>query len=97
MHRLARLVGAMYSVYRSKHALSAGKNREFGGAAVEHQGGRKTVNYRGPNSPRLLWITQGAPAPSFSELDASGGSARVSPVTITPSLRCVIAKRQPIT
>lgn len=61
MHRLARLVGAMYSVYRSKHALSAGKNREFGGAAVEHQGGRKTVNYRGPNSPRLLWIGLGAP------------------------------------
>ena len=52
----------MYSVYRSKHALSAEKNREFGGAAVEHQGGRKTVNYRGPNSrPRFLWIAAGAP------------------------------------
>lgn len=61
MHRLARLVGAMYSVYRSKHALSAGENWKFGGPAVEHLGGRKTVNYRGPNSPRWRCISSGTP------------------------------------
>ncbi len=51
MHRLARLVGAMYSVYRSKHALSAGKNREFGGACGGASGRPKNGQLPGSEFP----------------------------------------------
>lgn len=49
-------------------------NAVFCGPVVEHHRGRKTVFYRGPNSPRWLWITPGAPRRETTCVKRVGGS-----------------------
>lgn len=66
MRRLTRLEGAMYSVYRSKHALSAGKNSEFGGGCGGAAGRPKNGQLPGSEFPPVAVDKPRDPAYSVS-------------------------------
>lgn len=56
--------GPMYNVYKPKCAFLPGKTAFSGYLWWSIPKGRKTGNYRGPNSPRWLWVSPGAPGHS---------------------------------
>ncbi len=61
VHRLSRLRAGNAQGAQAGIVPFLRGNVVFCGPVVEHPRGRNTVFYRGPNSPRWLWITPGAP------------------------------------
>lgn len=60
--------GSMYNVYKPKCAFLPEKTAFSGYLWWSIPKGRKTGNYRGPNSPRWLWISPGAPRAKAQKL-----------------------------